>query len=136
MGGRHIGAVAPAHGMADQHGLLPAELVHDRDDVGREILHLVGFARTPGRVAETAHVDRHDLAVGISGAVEKVIAHAAVGPSSIKLVSMSTTLATNALVEGQGGRVALVMIGFLLIGIVIGWLIHWFSIRAQRRSIR
>src|ERR1043166_5441491 len=28
------------------------------------------------------------------------------------LVSMSTTLATNALVEGQGGRVALVMIGF------------------------
>ena len=25
---------------------------------------------------------------------------------------MSTTLATNALVEGQGGRVALVMIGF------------------------
>jgi N-methylhydantoinase A/oxoprolinase/acetone carboxylase beta subunit len=31
---------------------------------------------------------------------------------AIKLVSMSTTLATNALVEGQGGRVALVMIGF------------------------
>ena len=35
-----------------------------------------------------------------------------VAPSAIKLVSMSTTLATNALVEGQGGRVALVMIGF------------------------
>ena len=33
-------------------------------------------------------------------------------PSAIKLVSMSTTLATNALVEGQGGRAALVMIGF------------------------
>ncbi|MFT3865229.1 MAG: hydantoinase/oxoprolinase family protein [Solirubrobacterales bacterium] len=33
-------------------------------------------------------------------------------PAAIKLVSMSTTLATNALVEGQGGRVALVMIGF------------------------
>jgi uncharacterized integral membrane protein len=31
---------------------------------------------------------------------------------------------------------ALVMIGFLLIGLVIGWLIHWFSMRAQRRSIR
>ena len=30
----------------------------------------------------------------------------------IGLVSLSTTLATNALVEGQGGRVALVMIGF------------------------
>jgi N-methylhydantoinase A/oxoprolinase/acetone carboxylase beta subunit len=55
---------------------------------------------------------RHDLAVGISGAVERVIDQAGVAPSSIKLVSMSTTLATNALVEGQGGRVALVMIGF------------------------
>ncbi|WP_457940612.1 hydantoinase/oxoprolinase N-terminal domain-containing protein [Mesorhizobium sp. 10J20-29] len=55
---------------------------------------------------------RHDLAVGISGAVDAVIAEADCAPASIKLVSMSTTLATNALVEGQGGRVALVMIGF------------------------
>ena len=55
---------------------------------------------------------RHDLAVGISGAVDAVLDKAAVAPGAIKLVSMSTTLATNALVEGQGGRVALVMIGF------------------------
>jgi len=55
---------------------------------------------------------RHDLAVGISGAVDAVLDRAAVDPAGIKLVSMSTTLATNALVEGQGGRVALVMIGF------------------------
>src|SRR4029453_7394267 len=55
---------------------------------------------------------RHVLAVGISGAVDAVLAEAAVAPSAIKLVSMSTTLATNALVEGQGGRVALGMIGF------------------------
>ncbi|RJG42990.1 hydantoinase/oxoprolinase family protein [Mesorhizobium sp. DCY119] len=55
---------------------------------------------------------RHDLAVGISGAVDAVLAQASADPAAIKLVSMSTTLATNALVEGQGGRVALVMIGF------------------------
>lgn len=55
---------------------------------------------------------RHDLAVGIAGAADKVIASAGIQTSAIKLVSMSTTLATNALVEGQGGRVALVMIGF------------------------
>src|SRR5690606_26501846 len=55
---------------------------------------------------------RHDLAVGISAAVGRVLDSAAIAPASIKLVSMSTTLATNALVEGQGGRVALVMIGF------------------------
>ncbi|CDX37633.1 Hydantoinase [Mesorhizobium plurifarium] len=55
---------------------------------------------------------RHDLAVGISGAVDAVLEKSRSDPASIKLVSMSTTLATNALVEGQGGRVALVMIGF------------------------
>jgi len=55
---------------------------------------------------------RHDLAVGISGAVDAVLEKSGTNPASIKLVSMSTTLATNALVEGQGGRVALVMIGF------------------------
>ncbi|WP_421915348.1 hydantoinase/oxoprolinase N-terminal domain-containing protein [Mesorhizobium sp.] len=55
---------------------------------------------------------RHDLAVGISGAVDAVLAKAGTDPAAIKLVSMSTTLATNALVEGQGGRVALIMIGF------------------------
>ncbi|MBX3577233.1 MAG: hydantoinase/oxoprolinase family protein [Rhizobiaceae bacterium] len=55
---------------------------------------------------------RHDLAVGVAGAVDAVLAAAGVAPGAVKLVSMSTTLATNALVEGQGGRVALVMIGF------------------------
>ena len=55
---------------------------------------------------------RHDLAEGISGAVDAVLLEASVDPASVKLVSMSTTLATNALVEGQGGRAALVMIGF------------------------
>lgn len=55
---------------------------------------------------------RHDLAVGIAGAVDAVLAASGATPHAIKLVSMSTTLATNALVEGQGGRVALVMVGF------------------------
>ena len=32
--------------------------------------------------------------------------------SQISMASLSTTLATNALVEGQGGRVALIYIGF------------------------
>lgn len=78
------------------------------------VLWAEGDAGTPGRVVAKAKAltTRHDLAVGISGAVDRVLGQAAVDPSAIKLASMSTTLATNALVEGQGGRVALVMIGF------------------------
>jgi N-methylhydantoinase A/oxoprolinase/acetone carboxylase beta subunit len=55
---------------------------------------------------------RHDLAVGVGAAVRTVLAQAGVAPSDIALASLSTTLATNALVEGQGGRVALIYIGF------------------------
>lgn len=55
---------------------------------------------------------RRDLAIGIGGAVEAVLAESGVDPADISLASLSTTLATNALVEGQGGRVGLVYIGF------------------------
>ena len=55
---------------------------------------------------------RHDLAVGIGEAVDAAIAAAGVAVGDVALVSLSTTLATNALVEGQGARVALIFIGF------------------------
>jgi N-methylhydantoinase A/oxoprolinase/acetone carboxylase beta subunit len=55
---------------------------------------------------------RNDLAIGIGGAVDAALAAAGVRAADVALVSLSTTLATNALVEGQGGRVALVFIGF------------------------
>jgi N-methylhydantoinase A/oxoprolinase/acetone carboxylase beta subunit len=59
-----------------------------------------------------ALTSRHDLAVGIGQAVDAAIAAAGVAVGDVALVSLSTTLATNALVEGQGARVALVFIGF------------------------
>ncbi|MES2846748.1 MAG: hydantoinase/oxoprolinase family protein [Pseudomonadota bacterium] len=55
---------------------------------------------------------RGDLALGIGRAVDAALAGAGVAASDVALVSLSTTLATNALVEGQGGRVALIFIGF------------------------
>ncbi len=55
---------------------------------------------------------RKDLALGIGRAVDAAMEAARVSASEIAMVSLSTTLATNALVEGQGGRVALVFIGF------------------------
>jgi N-methylhydantoinase A/oxoprolinase/acetone carboxylase beta subunit len=59
--------------------------------------------------AETTH---DDLAVGIDKAIADAIDAAAVSPAEIALVSMSTTLATNALVENTGRAACLVTIGF------------------------
>ncbi len=55
---------------------------------------------------------RHDLAEGIGLAAEAVFDEAGVSPTDVTLASLSTTLATNALIEGQGERVGLVLVGF------------------------
>ncbi|SLN18277.1 Acetophenone carboxylase gamma subunit [Roseovarius litorisediminis] len=55
---------------------------------------------------------RHDLAVGIGEAIAAVLRTSGADVAEIGMASLSTTLATNALVEGQGGRVGLVYIGF------------------------
>ncbi len=59
--------------------------------------------------APTTH---HDLSIGIAGAIDGAVHAAGVDPARIELVSLSTTLATNALVEGSGRPVAAVIIGF------------------------
>ncbi|WP_439509090.1 hydantoinase/oxoprolinase N-terminal domain-containing protein, partial [Yoonia sp.] len=59
-----------------------------------------------------ALTSRPDLAFGVGAAIDAALAKAGVAARDIAMVSLSTTLATNALVEGQGGRIALVFIGF------------------------
>ena len=59
--------------------------------------------------APTTH---DDLAVGIGGAIERVLAAGSFDPGAVSFVSLSSTLATNSLVEGKGRPAALVMIGF------------------------
>jgi len=59
-----------------------------------------------------ALTSRPDLAIGVGAAIDAALADADVEGAEIAMVSLSTTLATNALVEGQGGRIALVAIGF------------------------
>lgn len=54
---------------------------------------------------------RHDLSIGIGEAIANVCEAQPVLAKEIALVSLSTTLATNAVVEAQGGRVGLVLIG-------------------------
>ena len=83
-------------------------------DTGGTYTDAVLYDEASGRVlaAAKALTTRHDLAVGIRGAAAAVLEGSGVDPASVALVSLSTTLATNALVEGQGGRVGLVLVGF------------------------
>jgi len=52
---------------------------------------------------------RYDLSVGIKNAVELVLP---IRVPQIKLISLSSTLATNAIVEGKGSSICLLLIGY------------------------
>jgi len=53
---------------------------------------------------------RHDLAEGVSNAMTAI--SEALEPEHVALVSMSTTLATNAVVEGHGSPILVFLVGF------------------------
>jgi N-methylhydantoinase A/oxoprolinase/acetone carboxylase beta subunit len=52
---------------------------------------------------------KRDFAIGIERVIEGI---AIEDPSEVRMVSLSTTLATNAIAEGKGKRVALVLVGY------------------------
>lgn len=57
---------------------------------------------------------RGDLSIGVLESLQRVldVSRAQVDPQQIGLVSLSTTLATNALVEGKGSAIAVILLGF------------------------
>ncbi len=67
-----------------------------------------GTVRATGKSLTT----RDDLSIGVGGAIRRALENFDGDAGDIGLVSLSTTLATNAVVEGVGGRVCLLMIGF------------------------
>ncbi|MEO9166918.1 MAG: hydantoinase/oxoprolinase N-terminal domain-containing protein, partial [Aestuariivirga sp.] len=72
------------------------------DAVGHRILASAKAITTKG-----------DLAIGVGDALRMAIAGVvSFNADHVKMVSVSTTLATNAIVEGHGGNVALALIGF------------------------
>jgi len=82
-------------------------------DTGGTYTDAVIFSHENGVYAKAKSLTtKHNLLIGISGAVDAVLGAFKKDVSDIKLVSISTTLATNALVEGKGGSAGLVMIGF------------------------
>ncbi len=78
-------------------------------DTGGTYTDAVLYDRERGVLASAkALTTKHDLALGVAEAIAAVTAASA---EPVELVSLSTTLATNAIVEGQGGRVGLLLIG-------------------------
>jgi N-methylhydantoinase A/oxoprolinase/acetone carboxylase beta subunit len=68
-----------------------------------------------GRVlcAAKALTTRRDLALGIGAAIDAAFGQpGAPQPREVSFVALSTTLATNAIVEGQGSPVCLILIGY------------------------
>lgn len=56
---------------------------------------------------------RHDLILAIDSCLNNIMGQTVhFDPDRIKMVSLSTTLATNSIVEGRGAEVGLIMIGF------------------------
>ena len=106
----------PAH-LSAPHPLpahpLPAHLLLGIDTGGTYTDAVVYDERSRTVVSKAkAPTTHHDLSIGIGEAIERALHHAGAEPDRIELVSLSTTLATNALVEGSGRPVAAVIIGF------------------------
>lgn len=80
-------------------------------DTGGTYTDAVLFDPERGSVIASAKAltTKHDLVVGLRNAVEAVLPAA---PVDIALVSLSTTLATNAIVEGHGSPIGLLLLGY------------------------
>lgn len=82
---------------------------------------------TGGTFTDAAIVDMHsmevlatskspttysDLSIGMLGAVDGILGSGAFAVEEIRLVGLSTTLATNSILTGRGGSVGLICIGW------------------------
>ncbi|MDY6875293.1 MAG: hydantoinase/oxoprolinase family protein [Chloroflexota bacterium] len=83
-------------------------------DTGGTYTDAVLVDYTSGAVLSSAKslTTHHDLSVGIGRAVAAACDGQTASPAEVSLVALSTTLATNAIVEGQGSPVCLLLIGY------------------------
>ncbi|NJM29295.1 MAG: hypothetical protein HC855_03490 [Rhizobiales bacterium] len=83
-------------------------------DTGGTYTDAVVLDRAAHRVVSSAKAltTKGDLSIGVAEAMEAALARAGGKGSEIGLISVSTTLATNAVVEGHGSAAAAVLIGF------------------------
>lgn len=65
--------------------------------------HVISKAKSP--------TTYYDFSVGIINSLDKVLSASQIPKNQVRLVSVATTLATNAIIEGRGERVGLILIG-------------------------
>ena len=73
------------------------------------LIDLDDFSVIAKKKSPTTH---HDLSIGLYNSVDAVLSATDIDPSEIVSVGISTTLATNSVLEGRGGKVGLILIGW------------------------
>ncbi len=73
------------------------------------IIDLDDYSVVAKRKSPTTH---EDLSIGLGNSVRAVFESCDIKPADISLVGISTTLATNSILEGHGGEVGLILIGW------------------------
>ncbi len=68
-------------------------------------MHVIAKAKSP--------TTYQDLSIGIMDAIKKVVSMQGVDTKSIQIAGLSTTLATNSILQGKGGEVGLIGIGWV-----------------------
>ncbi len=85
-------------------------------DTGGTYTDAVLLNSQTGEICATAKslTTRHDLSLGVNKAIKAALNERqnAISPESISMVALSTTLATNAIAEGHGAPVCLMLIGY------------------------
>ena len=84
-------------------------------DTGGTFTDAVLLDKSSGKVIEIAKTPttHHQLSVGIAHALGDILKRAEIPSGAIDTVAISSTLATNAVVENKGARVAVLVIGYV-----------------------
>ena len=84
-------------------------------DTGGTCTDAVLMESATGRVVETTKepTTHHKLSIGTANALKALFVKADICPEQIQAVAVSSTLATNSIVENKGARVALLVIGYV-----------------------
>lgn len=84
-------------------------------DTGGTYTDAVLLDKESGNIIATAKqsTTHHKLAIGTGKALTKLMDQSSISPDQVSTVALSSTLATNSVVENKGARVAIIVIGYV-----------------------